>query len=216
MQKKITFGGKLTLLSWKMVIFYTPTFKLKLVAILSMPWGFPLIHVAVPLSSVSQVLFIILGSKLPYLHREVSSESFNKIWRGNDPPELKNGVFYIPSCPTEGGSHIVMISLSGNPLGTGNHDFCTHQYQLCNMDFPVNFAQTCQGRRIMIPRCECTLQKNMAVKCDMFMTCSKTLIDIGKVWLPNMEHLMDYRCGGKSMAYECKIFQAVKITLHGY
>ena len=36
-----------------------------------MSWGFPLIHVAVPFSSVSQVLFIILGFKPPYLHRGV-------------------------------------------------------------------------------------------------------------------------------------------------
>ena len=53
-------------------LFSTPA--VTLAAILSMTsWGFPSIHtlhVVVPFSSVAQVLFIILGSKPPCLHRE--------------------------------------------------------------------------------------------------------------------------------------------------
>ena len=57
----------------KVVTFYTsPAIKLKLGPILPMSWGFLLIYVVVPFSSVLQVLFIILGSKPPYLHTKVS------------------------------------------------------------------------------------------------------------------------------------------------
>ena len=84
-----------------------PAVKLKLVAILSTSWGFPSIHVAVPFSSVSQVLFIISGSKPPYLHREVSLESLYQIRRGTYPQSKKNGYFLHPSCQT--GGHIVHV-----------------------------------------------------------------------------------------------------------
>ena len=50
-----------------------------------MSWGFPSIHAVVLFSSVLQVLFIILGSKPPYIHREVSQESLYKIWKGTNP-----------------------------------------------------------------------------------------------------------------------------------
>ena len=66
-----------------------------------------------PFSSVLQVLFIILESKPPYLHREVTEESLYQIWRGTQPPlELKNEKFSTP--PTvkldfNPGSHIFYI-----------------------------------------------------------------------------------------------------------
>ena len=55
-------------------------------------WEFPLIHVyeEVPFSSVSQVLFIILGSKPPYHHRRgVLGITISNLKR-NKPPRAKN------------------------------------------------------------------------------------------------------------------------------
>ena len=51
-----------------------------------------------------------------------------------------------------------MMSLSGKPLGTDNYDFYAHQYQLCNIDSPVILAQNCCGKRIIIPRSECSFK----------------------------------------------------------
>ena len=66
----IKFGGEPTTQNQK-GDFYTPALKVKLAAILATLWGFPSIYVAVPFSSVLQVLFIILESKPPYLCRGV-------------------------------------------------------------------------------------------------------------------------------------------------
>ena len=71
-----------------------------------MSFGLPSIHVVVPFSSVLQVSFIILGYQPPYLHAE---ESLYQIWRGMDPHRAKNGNFYIPSCQTKVGGHIVYV-----------------------------------------------------------------------------------------------------------
>ena len=47
------------------------------------------------LSSITSI-FIILGSKAPYLCREVSQESHDQIWREPTPPKPKNGPFLHP------------------------------------------------------------------------------------------------------------------------
>ena len=58
----------------------------------------------------------------------------------------------------------------------------------------------------------------MTAKFEMFMNCSKNLIFICKkqTWLPNKEYLRDYRCEGRYVAYNCKIFEAFTLTLHGH
>ena len=52
-------------------------------------WGYPSIHVVVPFSSVMQELCTILGSKPPYLCREVSLESLYQICRATEPQSQK-------------------------------------------------------------------------------------------------------------------------------
>ena len=47
-----------------------------------------------------------------------------------------------------------MISLLGKALGTGSYYFYTHQYQLCNIDFPVILTQNFCGKIILIPERE--------------------------------------------------------------
>ena len=63
----------------------------------------------------------------------------------------------------------------------------------------------------------------MAAKCGIFMNCSKHFIDICKkkkkktkemAVKKKKEYMRDHRCEGKNMAYRCKIFEAVKLTLH--
>ena len=55
---------------------------------------------------------------------------------------------YTPSCQTEVGGHIVyvkgipMTSLLRKSLGMGDNDFHAHQYQLCDIDFPVILTQS--------------------------------------------------------------------------
>ena len=79
-----------------------------------MSWGFPLIHVAVPFSSVLQVLFIILGSKPPYLCREESGITI-KFWGELTTWSWKMPIFYTLSiCKTEVGNHIVYVK--GMPI----------------------------------------------------------------------------------------------------
>ena len=58
------------------------------------------VYVAVPVSSVLHILFIILASKPPNLCREVSHESLYQIQRGTDPQSQKTAIFYTPSCQT--------------------------------------------------------------------------------------------------------------------
>ena len=70
-------------------------------------------------------------------------------------------IFYTPNCQTEVGGHIVyvkgipMLSLLAKSLGTGDNDFYTCQYGLCNINFPVISTQNRRGRRIAIPGGEC-------------------------------------------------------------
>ena len=72
------------------------------------------------ISALVLQVFIILGSKPPYLCTEVSKESLYQIWRETDPPSQKMAFFYTQTCQT--GSHIVyvkrmlMTSLLGKPL----------------------------------------------------------------------------------------------------
>ena len=47
-----------------------------------------------------------------------------------------------------------MTSLLGKPLGTGNYNFYTCQYQLWNIDFPVISTLNRRGKRIVIPGCD--------------------------------------------------------------
>ena len=128
----IKFGREPTLRTKKQLFSTPPAVKLKLVTILSTLWGLPLIHVVVPFCSVLQVLFIILGSKPPYLHRMLSWELLYKIWRGTNPPEPKSSDFYTPSCQTEVSGHIgyvkeiQIMTLLGKSLCTDNYDFYTH------------------------------------------------------------------------------------------
>ena len=71
-----------------------------------MSWGFPFKHVVLSFSSVSQVSFIILGSKPPYLCR-VSQESPYQIGGELTSPREKKAIFYTPRFQTEVGGHIV-------------------------------------------------------------------------------------------------------------
>ena len=48
-----------------------------------------------------------------------------------------------------------MMSLSEKPTSTGNYNFFTQQYQLCNIDFSVISIQNRRSKRIVIPRREC-------------------------------------------------------------
>ena len=79
-----------------MVIFYMAHCQTEVGGHIVTSWGFPSIHVAVPFSAVLQVLFIILESKPPSLHGEVSYKSLYQIKRGTDLQEPKTAIFYTP------------------------------------------------------------------------------------------------------------------------
>ena len=90
----IKFGGENNPQSPKKLQFCTPP-SVKLVAILSISWEFPLIHVAVPFSSVSQVLFIIiLESKPPYLCRGCLRNHYIKFGGEPPPPRAEKMVIF--------------------------------------------------------------------------------------------------------------------------
>ena len=56
----------------------------------------------------------------------------------------------------------------------------------------------------------------MAPKCEIFMNYSKKFMGICRkqIWLSKKEYLRDHRCERTNMAYKCKIFEAVTLTLH--
>ena len=126
-----------------------------------MSWGFPLIHIVVPFSSILQVLFIILGSKTLYHHREVSRNHYIKSGEQTPLEPNNNGNFLHPNYQTEVGGHIAyvkgipMTSLSGRPLGSGNYNFYICQYWPCDIDFPVILTQNHCGKRMVIPGHKC-------------------------------------------------------------
>ena len=60
------------------------------------------------------------------------------------------------------------------------------------------------------------LKSKYGAKYKMFMNYSKRFIDISKtqIWHPNKEYLKDYICEGRNMAYKCKLFVAVTLTVN--
>ena len=88
----------------------------------------------------------------------MSQESPYQILRGPKPPNQKMVIFYTPPVKLK---LVAMLSTSRespwcnyqkNPLGTYNYNFCTFQYQLCNINSPVILTQNCCGKRTVIPR----------------------------------------------------------------
>ena len=51
------------------------------------------------------------------------------------------------------------MTSAGKGLGTGNYVFYAHQYQLCDIDFPLISTQNRGGKRIVIPGRECIRAK---------------------------------------------------------
>ena len=127
-------------------------------------WQFPSIHVAVPFSSVSQVLFIILGSKPPSFHREVSWESLYQIWRGTDLTEPKSCNLLHPSA----GKLKLVVTLSMSRESPWHHYWESTLVQafmtfiLTNIDSAISISlwfrlKIAAANRIVIPGRECNM-----------------------------------------------------------
>ena len=123
-------------------------------------WGFPS-YVAVPFSLVSQVLFIILGFKPPYLCRRCLRNHYIKFGEKLTPPEAKKWFSTPPSCQTEVGEHIVYVKgipvmpLLEKLLGNGDYSFNTHRYR-----FPCDFHSKSPRQENRNPRARVYLQNS--------------------------------------------------------
>ena len=132
-------GGELTSQSQIIVIVYTPSNQTEVRQVSSKVQCFCLGCMLIPCYMISFKHWF--GPSWPkfvfWLESNCILKDFNP---GGD-------IVYIKGIP--------ITSLLGKPLGTGDYDFYTHWYWLCNINSPLIFTQNCHGKRIIIPRCEC-------------------------------------------------------------